>query len=219
MKSRGQRVAGIILAAGTSTRMGKPKQLLPVHGQTLLGRLIDEALKSDLDKVFLVLGHHAEEIRVALGKILGHPTLKVIENSLYKKGISTSIRAGLSKAEKDHDHVMILLADMPHINAGLINLLLQRYLDSRLPLGAVRIAEKRSHPVIFGRKLYHELHQLKGDVGARELFLRYGDQVCLVEPEGSYDNRDIDTLEDYIRHAKTYTKSSRESEHHLPLKE
>ncbi|MBW2117254.1 MAG: nucleotidyltransferase family protein [Deltaproteobacteria bacterium] len=201
MKSRGQRVAGIILAAGASTRMGKPKQLLPVHGQTLLGLIIDEALKSDLDKVFLVLGHHAEEIRAALGKTPNHPKLKVIENSLYKKGISTSIRAGLSKAEEDHDNVMILLADMPHIDARLINLLLQRFLKSCLPLGAVSIKGKRSHPVIFGRKLYHELHQLKGDVGARELFLRYGEQVCLVEPEGFYDDRDIDTLKDYISHS------------------
>jgi len=201
MKSRGQKAAGIILAAGASTRMGKPKQLLPVHGRTLLGRIIDEALKSDLNMVFLVLGHHAEEIRATLGKIPNHPKLKVIENSLYKKGISTSIRAGLSKAEKNHDHVMILLADMPHIDAVLINLLLQRFLKSRLPLGAVSIKEKRSHPVIFSRKLYHELHQLKGDMGAKELFLRYSGQVCLVEPEEFYDDRDIDTLEDYVSHS------------------
>ena len=200
MKLRGQRAAGIILAAGASNRMGKQKQLLIVHGRTLLGRIIDEALKSNLNKVFLVLGHHAEEIRAALGKILSHPKLEVIENSLYKKGISTSIRAGLSKAEKDHDHVMILLADMPHINAGLINLLLQRFLESRLPLGAVSIKQKRSHPVIFNRKLYHELHQLNGDVGAKDLFLRYSGQVCLVEPEEFYDDRDIDTLKDYIRY-------------------
>lgn len=203
MKSRGQRAAGIILAAGTSTRMGKPKQLLPVHGQTLLGRLIDEALRSDLDKVILVLGHHAEEIKSALGKILSQPKLKIIENRLYKKGISTSIKAGLSKAEEDHDHVMILLADMPHINAALINFLLQRFLHSRLPLGAVRIKGKRSHPVIFSRKLYYELNQLNGDVGARDLFLRYSGQVCLVEPEEFYDDRDIDTLKDYIRHRES----------------
>jgi len=181
--------------------MGKPKQLLPVHGQTLLGRLIDEALGSELDKVILVLGHQAERISAALENILRHRKLQVIENRHYKKGLSTSIRAGLSKAEKDHDHVMLLLADMPHINARLINLLLQRFLKSRLPLGAVGIKGKRSHPVIFSRKLYHELHRLKGDTGARELFLRYGSQVCLVEPEESYDDSDIDTREDYIRHA------------------
>jgi molybdenum cofactor cytidylyltransferase len=202
MESLGQRAAGIILAAGASTRMGKPKQLLPINGQTLLGRLIDEALKSDLDKVFLVLGHHAEEIRAALGKILSHPKIKVIENSLYKKGISTSIKAGLSKAQEGHDHVMILLADMPHINAGLINFLLQHFLSSRLPLGAVRIKGKQSHPVIFSRKLYHELNKLNGDMGAKALFRQYRDRVCLVEPLGFYDDRDIDTLKDYIRYHK-----------------
>jgi molybdenum cofactor cytidylyltransferase len=209
MKSRGQRVAGIILAAGTSTRMGRPKQLLPVHGQTLLGRLVDESLRSDLDKVILVLGHHAKRISAALENILRHPKLQVIENRLYKKGISTSITAGLSKAEEDHDHVMILLADMPHINAGLINFLLQRFLNSRLPLGAVRIKGKRSHPAIFSRKLYHELHQLNGDVGAKDLFLRYSGQVCLVEPEDFYDDRDIDTWEDYVRHRESLKNNER----------
>ncbi len=201
MKSLVQRVAGVILAAGASTRMGKPKQLLPVQGQTLLGRLIDETLKSDLVKVILVLGHEAEAIRSALKEKLNNPKLKVIENRLYKQGISTSIITGLKEAEKNSDHVMILLADMPHIDSRLINLLLHRYLDSKLPLGAVEIKGKRSHPVIFGRTLYHELHQLKGDVGARELFQKHGSQVCLVEPEGFYDDRDIDTLEDYVSHS------------------
>jgi len=195
--------AGILLAAGASSRMGKPKQLLEVGGQPLLARIINEALNSDLDTVVLVLGHQAEEIRDAIGQVLRHPKLKVIENRLYEQGISTSIIAGLSEVEKNSDYVMILLADMPHINAGLINFLLKGFLNSRLPLGAVRIKGKRSHPVIFSRKLFHELHQLKGDIGARELFLRYGNQVCLMEPEEFFDDMDIDTLKDYIRYRES----------------
>ena len=201
MESLGQRAAGIILAAGTSTRMGKPKQLLPIRGQTLLGRLIDEALKSDLDSVILVLGHEAEAIRSSLKKKLDHPKLEVIENRIYKKGISTSIIAGLREADKSSDQVMILLADMPHIDSRLINLLLHRYLDSNLPLGAVEIRGKRSHPVIFNRTLYPQLYRLTGDRGARELFRQFRDRVCLVEPSGSYNDKDIDTWEDYVSHS------------------
>jgi molybdenum cofactor cytidylyltransferase len=198
----GESVAGIVLAAGESTRMGRPKQLLQAGGGTLLEGIINEALRSDLDEVILVLGHKYEEIRATLGQVLQHPNLKVIENRKFKKGISSSIIAGLSEVEDNHDHVMILLADMPYIDANLIDLLLRRYIDSRLPLGAIKLKAKRTHPVIFSRKLFHELHNLKGDMGAKNLFEKYADQVCLVEPEGFYDDSDIDTPEDHTKYKK-----------------
>jgi molybdenum cofactor cytidylyltransferase len=198
----GERVAGIILAAGESTRMGRPKQLLQAGGVTLIGRIINEALTSDLDEVILVLGHKYEEIRATLGQVLQCPDFKVIKNRKYKEGISSSIIAGLSEVEENNDHVMILLADMPYIDANLIDLLLRRYNDSHLPLGAIRLKTKRTHPVIFSRKLFQELRHLKGDVGARDLFEKYADHACLVEAEGFYDDGDIDTPEDHIKYKK-----------------
>ena len=179
--------------------MGRTKQLLPAGGETLLGRVLNEALKSDLDRVVLVLGHEAEEIRSVLGPVMPHPKLKVVENRQYEQGMSSSIITGLTEVEDAYDHVMILLGDIPHIDAGLINHLLRQYLGSRLPIGAVKIGAKRSHPVIFGRKLYGELHRLKGDEGGRSLLAGYSRQTCLVEPERPYDDRDIDTPEDYAK--------------------
>ena len=198
MNRHEEKVAGIILSAGASTRMGTPKQLLPIEGGTILGRVLNEALNSDLDKVILVLGHKAKDIMGVLGQILTHPKLKVIQNKHYKEGISTSIIAGLSQVEGSHGHVMILLGDMPSITSNLINLLVREFLASLQPIGAIKLKGKRSHPVIFSRTLYHELHALKGDVGAKGLFREYKDKVCLVEPEGSYDDKDIDTREDYL---------------------
>lgn len=195
-------IAGIVLAAGEASRMGRPKQLLQAGGITLVERIVDEALKSDLDEVILVLGHQYKEIREKLGKVVNRPRLKVIENRKYKKGMSSSIIAGLSEVENNHDHVMLLLADMPYIDTTLINFLLRRYMDSRLPLGAIKLNKKRTHPVIFNRQLYHELRDLKGDVGARDLFKKYADRVCLVEPEGSYEDTDIDTPEDYAAYTE-----------------
>jgi molybdenum cofactor cytidylyltransferase len=93
---------------------------------------------------------------------------------------------------------MILLADLPHVTSRLINLLIHRYLESRLPIGAIQFKSKRSHPVIFGRPLYNELRKLQGDMGARALFQKYGDRACLVEPDFFYDDMDIDTEEDYV---------------------
>jgi len=92
---------------------------------------------------------------------------------------------------------MILLGDMPFIDRDLIDLLLRRYLQSGLPLGAIKGKERPAHPMIFSRKLYPQLLNLRGDVGARALFGKYSDQVYLIEPEEPYDAMDIDTPEDY----------------------
>jgi len=197
------KVAGLVLAAGTSTRMGRPKQLLPVEGMSLLDLVLDEALGSELTLVVLVLGYKAQEIKGGLKIEIHHPKLKIIENRAYKDGISSSIIAGLSGVENEYDHCMMILADIPRITSKIINHLLHRYLASRLPLGAIKIENRRSHPVIFGRKLYPEIHQLQGDLGARDLFIKYRGHVCFVEPEEDYNDLDIDTLDDYLEFKKS----------------
>ena len=191
-------LAGLVLAAGASTRMGRPKQLLPIAQCTLLDRVLSEALASDLGVVALVLGFRAKAILTGLRTDLRHPRLKIIENKNYRQGISTSIIAGLSAVEAEWDGVMILLADMPGVTAELINFLIRRSKASRLPLAAVTSKGKRSHPVVIRRPFFGALHQLRGDEGARALFGEHADQVCLVEPEEDYDDRDIDTEDDYL---------------------
>ena len=84
----------------------------------------------------------------------------------------------------------------------------KKYLESPLSLGALQINGRRSHPVIIGRKFYPELGQLRGDLGARDLFLKYPDQVLLVETGKNYDDRDIDTMEDYLDLTKEAAKKS-----------
>jgi len=198
MSQEKEKVAGLLLAAGASTRMGQPKQLLRVGGHTLLDRVLNEVLSSDLDLILLVLGFQAQEIKQSLHTGLHHPKLRIVENKNYLDGISTSIITGLSEVEDLFEHVMIILADMPLISSSLINLLLHEYLASHLQLGAIKLIGRRSHPVIIGRQYYDELHRLRGDVGARDLFVKYADQVCLVEPEKDYDDVDIDTMEEYF---------------------
>jgi CTP:molybdopterin cytidylyltransferase MocA len=98
---------------------------------------------------------------------------------------------------------------MPRLTATLINLLIYRFLQSHLSLGALQINDRRTHPVIIGRKFYPELRRLRGDVGARDLFLRYPDQTLFVETGGEYDDRDIDTLKDYFDITNETSKESR----------
>ena len=197
MKKSLKRVAGILLAAGESTRMGKTKQLLSFGEKTLIERVLVEALNSELDKVVLVLGYQAVEIKKIINPVSPQPKLTIIENRQFKQGISSSIIAGLSEIENTHDHVMILLGDMPFIHRDLINLLIRRYLQSGLLIAAIKGQDRPAHPMIFSRQLYPELMILRGDVGARSLFTKYSEKVCLIEPEGPYDAKDIDTPEDY----------------------
>jgi molybdenum cofactor cytidylyltransferase len=208
MKQGREKVACLVLAAGASTRMDQPKQLLTVRGQTLLDRSLGQALDSLLDRVVLVLGSDSRRIRRGLETNLNHPRLKVIVNKQYREGISSSIIAGLTDVENTYDHVMIILADMPGITSSIINELLHQYLASGLPLGAIKTRNRRSHPVIIGRRFYENLHHLKGDVGARDLFMTYAEQVCLVEPQEPFDHIDIDTIQDYLKFKRLAETSS-----------
>ena len=197
-------VAGLVLAAGTSSRMGTPKQLLPVAGQPLIYRVVKAALRSRLDKVVLVLGHEARKIKDSISELIRHPKLEIVENPSYKDGMSTSIKAGLKVIENDFAHMMVILADMPHIDTPLIDQLLKVYLDSGCYLGAVKIGGRRSHPVIFSRKLFPEFHALQGEMGGRRLFDLYEDKACFLDPGPSYIHTDIDTPEDY----ETYSRET-----------
>ena len=197
------RVAGLLLAAGASTRMGTPKQMLPAGGISLLQRMVLTTLVSRLDPVVLVLGFGAQTIRKTLLSGIRDPKLRIVENPAYREGIGTSISAGLSHAEALCDHAMIVLADMPYITTETIDRLVEGYLASGLPLGAVGRGKKRLHPVIVGRRFFPRLHALTGDRGARDLFREYPHEVCIVEPDAGYRDTDIDTPEDY----RAFTRS------------
>jgi len=195
--SFGRKVAGILLAAGASTRMGGLKQLLPVAGVTLIERALTAALESRLDRLVLVLGHRAPEIETALSGFVRNPKLTIVHNRRYREGISSSLVAGVEEIAHSHDHAMILLADMPFIDHLVINLLIEGYLKAQLPIGAIKVSKHAAHPVMFRRDLFFELKTLTGDVGARSLLKKYNDRVCLIAPGANYDERDIDNREDY----------------------
>jgi len=198
----GKKVAGVVLAAGASTRMGRIKQLLPIGDETLIERVLSQILKAELDSVVLVLGYGVQEILAVIPSLVIQPRLRIIENREYREGISSSIVAGIQAVESTCDHAMIFLADMPCIRSELIDLLIRRHLDSGMPISAVQAEGRAAHPVIFSRQVFPELKRLEGDVGARSLFRKYSGSVCLIEPEWDYDSLDIDTPEDYAAFQK-----------------
>jgi len=174
-------IAGIILAAGASRRMGRPKQLLPVGEFNLIEIVLKEALQSLLSSVILVLGHESEIIKRNIrSSLLSHHKLKIIDNPGYKKGMSTSVILSLSMVEEEYDQVMFLLSDMPFLSASIINHLIKGYWDSGNDLCALKIKERKSLPVIVSRKYYSDIHRLKGDIGARDIFVKYANEVALI---------------------------------------
>ena len=190
---------GIILAAGASTRLGRPKQLLMIDGKPLLVRVIQAAVNSDLDQIVLVLGHQAADIQKALCSHLVHPKLKVVVNRDHKTGMASSLQAGLRQIPNGFQTVMILLADHPFTDSSIINHLLSRFNNSSKTLCVPTYRGRRGHPVCLSQQFYDDMMSLSGDIGAREIIRNYSGQLLEVELDSDQAFLDIDTDADLER--------------------
>ena len=189
-------IAGIILAAGSSTRMGQPKLLLSWQGETLIHRAARTALEADLDPVILVTGCDQQEIRNAVADL----PLRLVHNPVWRDGQSTSVRAGVQTLPAKTQAALFLLGDQPFITPELIQALVKVYLASRPAILAPFVGEQRANPVLFDQSMFDLLTRLKGDAGARTIFHQYP-PAAMPWP----DERillDIDTPEDFETLAK-----------------
>lgn len=189
--------AGVILAAGESTRYGQPKQLLRLKDKYLIEWVLDAALSSRLSKIVLVLGHSHQEIRQALGKKLQHPKLYIKISPQYKKGQSHSLQAGLATVKDDFAAVLFLLGDQPLLTSATINLLLEKFWSTEKDICVPTYRDKRKNPAVFGRRFYRRLMEISGDRGARQLIDANPDQVRKVEMNDPLCFFDIDTEQDF----------------------
>jgi molybdenum cofactor cytidylyltransferase len=182
----------IILAAGSSSRMGRPKQTLVYKGQTLLQRAIATALTSICKPVIVVLGANEEIIKPGIEDLDAF----IIQNPDWQEGMAASIRAGiieLQKIEPKIDSVILMLCDQPFTD----NLLLNQLVQKKSEKGIVACAYNYTigPPVLFSADYFDELLLLKGQEGAKKLLMKYKDDVIAVSfPLGDID---IDTMEDF----------------------
>jgi molybdenum cofactor cytidylyltransferase len=188
--------AGIILAAGESTRLGEPKQLLNLCGRLLIEWVLKAALGSNLDHVVLVLGCEHERIRRSLFPTAAPPKCEVVVNRDYLRGQSTSLKAGVLRIQHDFPSVMFLLGDQPLVDTTFINLLLERFAASEKPICVPAHRGIRGNPTLFERSFYPQLLKLEGDRGARELIAAHADHVLAVEIVDARVFLDIDRPED-----------------------
>jgi len=190
------RAAGLVLAAGASRRMGRPKQLLPVAGRPLLEGVVAEAGASRLDEVVVVLGARAEEVLAAVDLGRARPVV----NEDHAAGMSTSLRAGLAALDAGVDRAVVILGDQPAVSAALLDELLDLQTSSGLPAAALSFDGLLHPPVVLARELWGELRSLEGDVGCRAVIRGRPDQVAPRPVAGGARHPvDVDTPEDYRR--------------------
>jgi molybdenum cofactor cytidylyltransferase len=158
-------VSAILLAAGKSSRMGKLKQLMPLGDSTILEQTLCNLLGSKLSEVIVVLGHKAEEITKRLS---GRP-IKIVVNPLYRKGMGTSIAAGLKFVDSQAQAVMLALGDQPYVDSSTIDRLIDAFSRKKKGIAIPTYKGRRGHPLIFAKKYQALLSRLKGDVGGREI--------------------------------------------------
>ncbi|HEY8782331.1 MAG TPA: nucleotidyltransferase family protein [Mucilaginibacter sp.] len=184
----------IILAAGSSSRLSKPKQNLVYKGRTLLQRAIETALKSVCRPVIVVLGANEN---VIMSTIEGFDAA-IIQNPGWQEGMASSIRSGIEELqiiEPEADSVILMLCDQPFVDASLIDRLVQK--KSIKSIVACAYDNTIGAPVLFAAAYFDELLLLKGQEGAKKLLMKYPYDVITVSfPRGSID---IDTVEDFER--------------------
>ena len=197
--------AGIILAAGESTRFGEPKQLLKLKGRYLIEWVLDAAVASRLKKILLVLGHKHQQILTALGEKARQPELEIVINSDYQNGQSTSLQAGLTKIRDTYPSVMYLLGDQPLLDSQTIDALLERFWSSPKDICVPVSKGRRGNPVIFSQKFYNHLAKVKGDIGARNIIKGHPEYVEEIPINAPHGFMDIDTQSDYDQLVKILT--------------
>lgn len=183
-------VAGLVLAAGGSRRMGRPKQLLDLRGRPLLDTVLDTARSCGFDQLVVALGGSADEVRAAVD-LRG---CDVAENPAFGEGCSSSIAAALPTLHPTTDVLVLLLGDQPGVTAATVHRLLSGRGDSAMAV--CRYDDGRGHPFAFSREMLPGLAAMHGDKAVWRLLEERGDDVVEVVVAGPVP-RDVDTDDDY----------------------
>lgn len=189
------RITGLVLAAGLSRRLGRPKQLLQLGDATVIEHVMRRVVASALDDVIVVTGSHDQ----ALQEVLSDVPVRFVHNPRFAEGQGTSLAAGVSALDDTVDAVVVLLGDQPGIDPAVIDRVIVAHHEHDAQIVMARYGGERGHPVLFGRDLFPELAALEGDVGGREIVLRHKNALVLVDGGADAPPTDIDTADAYER--------------------
>lgn len=183
----------VILAAGKSSRLGQPKQLLPFKGKNLLTHVVQVARQVS-ENVFVVIGSDKKRMEAEIK----NETVDIVFNETWEEGMASSIRCGLTAVTakvQDLNSVIFMVCDQPFVTTGLLQNLIREKEKSGKNIVASAYAEIAGTPVLFDKSVLPELMELQGDIGARKIIVKNKDRVATIDfPLGKVD---MDTAEDY----------------------
>jgi len=193
-------IIAVVLSAGESSRMGRPKALLPIQGQKFIERIIRVIGQSRVGRTIVVLGHHADQLR---GKI-EHLPVEVVINPDYRSGQLSSLQAAIRHISNDDrcDGMLVHLVDHPFIDVALVDALIESFFETKKMIVVPRYKGKRGHPVIFSRELFGELLNAPLDQGAKAVVNAHRQETLEIEWQDEGITLDIDTPELYRQHVR-----------------
>lgn len=186
-------ISAIILAAGLSSRMAIPKQLLTLGDKTLIRIVTENVLASAVDEVLVVTGHFEKEVSAVIKDL----PVKVVYNPRYEQGQGTSLALGVQSMDEKASAFLVLMSDQPLITPSLINLAIEEFQKNNYMALRPTYHGLPGHPVVFSCSLRVELEVLKGDEGARQILKKLGDQVHYLPMQDKAVVFDVDTPEDF----------------------
>ena len=195
----------MILAAGEASRMGKAKMLLPCKDKTILENIVDEVLILNPNIVVIVTGHYHHEI----SSVIKNREVNLVQNIDYKKGMSSSIKIGLTAMQQncpDLQFLFILVADQPFLNRALLQKMILLHKETKKGLVAACYQDVAGTPLLLTAKYFDALSRLEGDKGARVILHQYPDDLDTIDFEMGW--LDIDTAADYERFCEILNKGN-----------
>jgi molybdenum cofactor cytidylyltransferase len=185
----------IVLAAGTSRRMGTPKLILPFGEATMIEMALRTLLRSKVDKVLVVLGSDREKIM----PLLAGKNVDTVVNHHYREGMLSSIQAGFQALPPETEAALVCLGDQPLIPVSILDQMIECYKKTRGGIILPVYKKKRGHPILVDTKYKNEVLALSPDVGLRALAHNHPEEVHEVEVDTAHILKDIDYPEDYRR--------------------
>jgi molybdenum cofactor cytidylyltransferase len=193
-------IVAVVLSAGESSRMGRPKALLPIDGETFIERIVAALKQTRVGKIIVILGHNASELQPKIS----HLPVEILINTDYKLGQLSSLQLAVRHLQLDHDcdGMLVHLVDHPYLTPALVQEMIRRFYETKKRIIVPKFHGKRGHPVIFSRELFAELLSAPADQGAKAVVNAHRADTLEIETEEAGIALDIDTPELYQQHVR-----------------
>lgn len=191
-------VAGVVMAAGTSTRMGRNKLLLDLEGEPVVRRTAQRMVAAGLDPVIVVLGHEAELVRQALGDVAAH--IQLVVNADYLRGVNSSLKTGIASLPETVGAAVVVLADMPFVTSDMLSALVTQYRASSAPLVISDYDGVNAPPMLYDRSLFAELLTMEGEGCGKAVVKRHRAEALVISwPAAALNDLDVPADYDLVR--------------------